>query len=76
MKVVMPQLGMSMLSGFITEWVKKEGDMVEKDELLLKFETEKMEGEITAPVAGKLHILAEAETDVECGNDVCEIIEE
>ena len=36
MKVIMPQIGMTMQEGTITEWFKKDGEPVEKGELLFK----------------------------------------
>jgi pyruvate dehydrogenase E2 component (dihydrolipoamide acetyltransferase) len=53
-EVRMPQWGMGMTEGTITKWLKAEGDTVEFDEPLVEVETAKAEGEITAPVAGKL----------------------
>lgn len=42
MKVVMPQIGMTMTEGTINEWKFKDGDRVEKGQILLEIETEKM----------------------------------
>jgi len=37
----MPKLGLTMTKGVIKEWLKKEGERVEKDEPLFIIETEK-----------------------------------
>jgi 2-oxoglutarate dehydrogenase E2 component (dihydrolipoamide succinyltransferase) len=50
----MPQWGMGMTEGTITRWLKAEGETVDFDEPLVEVETAKAEGEITAPVTGKL----------------------
>ncbi|MGA7256038.1 MAG: biotin/lipoyl-containing protein, partial [Terracidiphilus sp.] len=52
--VVMPQLGESIFEGTITQWLKKAGDAVEKDEPLFEISTDKVDAEIPAPVAGIL----------------------
>jgi len=54
--VIMPQMGESIFEGTITKWLKKAGDAVEKDEPLFEISTDKVDAEISAPVAG---ILAE-----------------
>ena len=53
-EVRMPQWGMGMTEGTITRWLKAEGETVDFDEPLVEVETAKAEGEITAPVTGKL----------------------
>ncbi len=55
MNVVMPQLGETVSEGTIAAWHKKVGDQVEKGEMLLDVETDKVATEIEAPVSGLLH---------------------
>ena len=52
--VVMPQMGESIFEGTITKWLKKTGDVVEKDEPLFEISTDKVDAEIPAPIAGVL----------------------
>src|SRR3972149_108779 len=52
--VVMPQLGESVAEGTIIEWLKQEGDRVQKDEPILAISTEKVDAEIPAPASGIL----------------------
>ena len=52
--VVMPQLGESVAEGTVIEWLKQEGDRVQKDEAILAISTEKVDAEIPAPAAGVL----------------------
>lgn len=54
MKIIMPQLGETVSEGTIAAWHKQVGDEVEKDELLLDVETDKVATEIPAPVSGTL----------------------
>lgn len=64
MKIVMPQLGETVTEGTIAAWHKKAGDEVEKDDLLLDVETDKVATEIPAPISGVLHqiLVPEGET--------------
>ncbi len=52
--VVMPQLGESVAEGTVIEWLKQEGDRVQKDEAILAISTEKVDAEIPAPSSGVL----------------------
>ena len=53
-KVIMPQLGESVVEGTVTRWLKAEGDSVEEFEALLEVNTDKVDTEIPAPASGKL----------------------
>ncbi|MCK4477051.1 2-oxo acid dehydrogenase subunit E2 [Candidatus Bathyarchaeota archaeon] len=50
----MPKLGLTMTEGIVVNWLKKEGDWVEKGEALLEVETEKIVNEIEAAESGIL----------------------
>ncbi len=54
MDVLMPQLGETVAEGTIAAWHKQPGDSVEKGDLLLDVETDKVATEIEAPVSGVL----------------------
>jgi 2-oxoglutarate dehydrogenase E2 component (dihydrolipoamide succinyltransferase) len=54
MDVLMPQLGETVSEGTIATWHKQVGDAVEKGELLLDVETDKVATEIEAPTTGVL----------------------
>ena len=74
--VIMPKLGLTMQTGTITKWFKKEGDRVEKDEVIASIETSKITGEIKAPASGVLvKILRKEGEEVPVG-EVIAIIEE
>lgn len=51
-EVLMPRLGLTMEEGRIIEWKKKEGETVEKGEILLIIETEKVSYEFECPESG------------------------
>jgi pyruvate dehydrogenase E2 component (dihydrolipoamide acetyltransferase) len=50
----MPKIGLTMTEGKVVEWKKREGDRVEKGEILFVFETEKTTFEVEAPESGIL----------------------
>ena len=52
MNVLMPQLGETVAEGTVAAWHKKQGDTVEKNEILLDVETDKAATEVPAPMAG------------------------
>jgi len=54
MNIAMPQMGESIFEGTITKWLKKEGDLVKRDEPLFEISTDKVDTEIPSPVAGVL----------------------
>jgi 2-oxoglutarate dehydrogenase E2 component (dihydrolipoamide succinyltransferase) len=53
-KVVMPQLGESVVEGTISKWLKQEGDSVEEYEPIMEVSTDKVDTEVSAPAAGTL----------------------
>ncbi len=52
--MIMPRLGETITEGTVTKWYKNEGDMVEKDEMVLEVSTDKVDTEIPSPISGKL----------------------
>ena len=53
-EVIMPQMGESIFEGTITKWLKKPGDVIERDEPLFEISTDKVDAEIPSPAAGVL----------------------
>jgi len=59
----MPRLGQTMEAGEIVEWMKAEGDPVEKGEILMTIQSDKATLEVEADFSGVLaKILATPET--------------
>ena len=50
----MPQLGLTMEKGTILQWLRAEGEMVQKGQPVVLIQTEKVEYEVEAPAAGML----------------------
>lgn len=67
MEIIVPQVGESIVEAEIGEWFKQDGEQVEKDDLLLELETEKINVELNAEVSGKLTILAKDGETVKIG---------
>lgn len=72
--MTMPQMGESIQEGTIVKWLKKEGDKVEQDEMILEISTDKVDSEIPSPHSGVLKkILAKEGEDIEVGAKIAEI---
>jgi len=66
--VTMPRLDPGMQSGKIIEWLKREGDHVDKDEPVVKVEGEKTTFEVNSPGAGVIRkLLFEPGAEVQVG---------
>lgn len=67
-KVLMPQLGESVMEGTISKWLKAVGDEIKEFEPLLEINTDKVDSEIPSPGDGiVLEILVEEGTVVSVG---------
>jgi pyruvate dehydrogenase E2 component (dihydrolipoamide acetyltransferase) len=68
--VNIPKLGMTMTEAKLVEWKAKEGDWVEKGNIVLTIETEKITWEVEAVGSGFLHILVAKDNNAEVGDVV------
>jgi pyruvate/2-oxoglutarate dehydrogenase complex dihydrolipoamide acyltransferase (E2) component len=75
MKVVMPQIGITMQEGTIVKWLMEDGAQVQKGEEMLEITTEKLSNTIEATASGALKIIAQEGTIIPCGEVIAEIIE-
>jgi len=70
----MPKLGLTMEEGTILKWRKGEGEAVEKGEIILDIQTDKVEYEVESPDGGLLLKTLAGEGDVvPCGTDIAVI---
>lgn len=70
-QILMPKIGLTMSEGKIVEWKKREGEWVEKGEVLFAFETEKVTFEVESPQSGFLaRILVQVDETVPIGTIV------
>ncbi len=67
-KVIMPQLGESIVEGTVVAWLKQEGEQIEEFEGFLDVETDKVTTEVPSPAGGTiLKILVPEGTTVDVG---------
>ena len=59
--VTMPQMGESVVEGTLERWLVREGERVEKDQVLCEITTDKVDAEVVAPEAGVVSKLAVAQ---------------
>jgi pyruvate dehydrogenase E2 component (dihydrolipoamide acetyltransferase) len=75
-QILMPKIGLTMSEGKVVEWKKREGEWVEKGEVLFVFETEKVTFEVEAPQSGFLaKILVQVDETVPIGSVVGFLVE-
>lgn len=74
-EVKVPALGESITSGIIAAWNVKDGDYVQKDQILYELETDKITSEGLAEVAGVIAIASEEGEEVEIGAVIATIDE-
>ena len=72
-EIKVPAAGESITSANIAAWRKKDGDRVEKGEILVSLETDKVSNDLEAPVSGTLHILVPEGEEVPIGNVIAKI---
>lgn len=53
-KIIMPKLGMEMTNGTVVSWFLKEGDQVNKGQVILQIETDKITYDVEASTSGLL----------------------
>ncbi|MEJ2050417.1 MAG: E3 binding domain-containing protein, partial [Calditrichota bacterium] len=71
--VAIPQVGESITEVTIGQWVKKDGELVEMDEVLCEIESEKATLEVRSESNGKLKILAKEGETLAIGTKIAEI---
>jgi 2-oxoglutarate dehydrogenase E2 component (dihydrolipoamide succinyltransferase) len=72
-EIKVPAAGESITSANIAAWRKKDGDRVEKGEILVSLETDKVSNDLEAPVSGTLHILSPEGEEVAIGKVIATI---
>ncbi len=74
-EIKVPTVGESISEVSLVKWLKKEGDYVNRDELLCELESEKATFELNAEQAGILHIVAQEGATLAIGDLACTIDE-
>jgi 2-oxoglutarate dehydrogenase E2 component (dihydrolipoamide succinyltransferase) len=74
-QVKVPTVGESISEVTIANWLKKDGDAVQLDEVIAELESDKATFELTAQSAGTLKIVRQQGETVPIGEVICEINE-
>lgn len=74
--VVLPELGESVTSAILVEWLKLDGEAVAVDEPIAVIETDKADVELPAPSSGVLHTLRADGDTIEIGETIATIAED
>jgi 2-oxoglutarate dehydrogenase E2 component (dihydrolipoamide succinyltransferase) len=73
--IKVPTVGESISEVTLVKWLKKDGDYVNRDELLCELESEKATFELNAEQAGTLSIVAQEGATLAIGDIACRIDE-
>jgi 2-oxoglutarate dehydrogenase E2 component (dihydrolipoamide succinyltransferase) len=73
--IKVPTVGESISEVSLVKWLKKDGDYVNRDEVLCELESEKATFELNAEQAGVLHIVAQEGATLAIGDIACRIDE-
>src|SRR5919199_3964727 len=71
----LPKLGESVTEGTLGKWLKKPGDKIEKYELLVEVQTDKVSTEIPSPVSGTLKEIKVQEGETVPNNSVIAVLD-
>ncbi|MBQ8389768.1 MAG: 2-oxo acid dehydrogenase subunit E2, partial [Oscillibacter sp.] len=64
-ELLMPQLGLTMEEGTVSQWIKKEGDAIKVGDVILEITTDKLTNEVVSEVEGTLlKIVAQEGEDI------------
>lgn len=74
-EIKVPAVGESISEVTLVQWLKKEGEWVERDEVICELESEKATFELNAEQAGILHPVAEEGATLNIGDLACKIDE-
>ena len=74
-EILMPKLAMAMKQGKVIEWKAGEGQRIEKGQIVMVIETEKVTYECEAPASGFLHIIAELDKAIPVNDAVALLAE-
>jgi 2-oxoglutarate dehydrogenase E2 component (dihydrolipoamide succinyltransferase) len=74
-EIRVPPLGESVVEATVGRWTKKEGDAVQKDEVLVELETDKITVEVAAPASGTMGAVSKNEGDTVGVNELLAVME-
>ncbi|KAA5537115.1 2-oxoglutarate dehydrogenase complex dihydrolipoyllysine-residue succinyltransferase [Taibaiella lutea] len=74
-EIKVPPVGESISEVTLVKWIKKDGDWVDRDEVICELESEKATFELNAEQAGILHTVAKEDDTLNIGDIACKIDE-
>jgi 2-oxoglutarate dehydrogenase E2 component (dihydrolipoamide succinyltransferase) len=74
-EIKVPPVGESISEVTLVKWIKKDGDWVDRDEIICELESEKATFELNAEQAGILHTVAKENDTLNIGDIACKIDE-
>lgn len=74
-EVKVPKIGVEMQSAVVDNWLIKNGEWIEKNDILLEIQTDKVTYEIESPSSGYVKILGEEGQEYDIGEVLAEIVE-
>jgi len=72
--VIVPELDRITREGLVGKWFKKDGENVQKGEVLVQIETAKATVEVEAPASGILRIFKQEGSTVQAGESIASIV--
>src|SRR6476660_7742588 len=72
-EIKVPSVGESINEVTLIKWIKKDGDWVDRDDVIAELESEKATFEINAEKAGILHTVAKENDTLKIGDVACTI---
>lgn len=72
-EIKVPSIGESITEVTLSKWIKKDGEWVDRDEVIAELESEKATFEINAEQAGILHTIAKEDDTLNIGDVACTI---
>jgi len=76
-EIKMPRFGLTMESGYIEKWFKKEGEKIKEGEVLFEVSSEKITNEVVSPASGiLLKIIGKEKEEIKVGIVIAIIGEE
>jgi 2-oxoglutarate dehydrogenase E2 component (dihydrolipoamide succinyltransferase) len=75
-EIKVPPVGESISEVTLVQWIKKDGEWVERDEIICELESEKATFELNAEKAGILHIVAQEGDTLNIDDVACKIDDE
>ncbi len=73
LKMMVPAVGESINEVTISSWLKKDGDIIELDDVIAEIDSDKATFDLTAESSGKLKIKAQEGDTLEIGAHICSI---